>query len=398
MTDPLGQSQVIPYLQGLSGKGRKFWLVSFEKPDRYREFGGDIRLLLESAGIVWVPLMYTARPPVLSTVYDIFRMRQKVFHLVRKEGIDLIHCRSYIAALTGLWSKRKFTTRFIFDMRGFWADERVDGGLWDTSKWVYRNIYKFFKRMELVFLREADAIVSLTENARREIRSWPGFSSLRIDVIPCCADLDLFAAASVSPLVKEQLRRKAGISADSFVLSYLGSVGTWYMLPEMLRLFKILLEKRSNAVFLMITPDSPELILREAKRIIPEVAPAKLIILKAGRKDVPAWASLSDVSVFFIRPLYSKKASSPTKMAELMGLGIPLICNSGVGDVEEILEQGGNGLIIHSFEDQDLRQSLESLDEVLASDPDASVACAREVYSLEEGVRRYDQIYQRLHS
>ena len=34
MTDPLGQSQVLPYILGLNKKGYQFTLVSFEKPER----------------------------------------------------------------------------------------------------------------------------------------------------------------------------------------------------------------------------------------------------------------------------------------------------------------------------------------------------------------------------
>ena len=35
MTDPLGQSQVLPYIIGLSQEGFQFTLISFEKKDRY---------------------------------------------------------------------------------------------------------------------------------------------------------------------------------------------------------------------------------------------------------------------------------------------------------------------------------------------------------------------------
>jgi glycosyltransferase involved in cell wall biosynthesis len=398
MTDPLGQSQVIPYLQGLAAKGIKFWLISFEKPDRLSESGGSIKKLLDQSGIVWIPIRYTSKPPIFSTLYDLFKMRRNAYRIIRHEKIDIVHCRSYISAICGLWAKRKYKTRFIFDMRGFWADERVDGGIWNLSNPVYRTIYNYFKRLEKIFLREADAIVSLTDHAKTEIKTWPGFSSLQIDVIPCCADLSLFSAAAVDPHEKEKASAEAGIPEKSFVLSYLGSVGTWYMLPEMLKLYGILLEKKPSAVFLIITPDSPEMIRNEAAKLLPGLDTKRLIIKKAARSEVPLWASLSDISVFFIRPLYSKKASSPTKMGELMGLGIPIICNSGIGDVDSILKKAGNGILIHSFEASSMRKALEEIDAVLALDPAASVSCAHEVYSLEEGVKRYEKIYRRFYS
>ena len=43
MTDPLGQSQVLPYIIGLTKAGYSFHLVSFEKPDRYNQFSKSAR-------------------------------------------------------------------------------------------------------------------------------------------------------------------------------------------------------------------------------------------------------------------------------------------------------------------------------------------------------------------
>ncbi len=398
MTDPLGQSQVIPYLQGLSKNGHQFWLISFEKKERFISGGAQIKALLERAGIVWVPCTYTEKPPVISTIYDIFIMRKRAFAFIKKEKIQVVHCRSYISALCGLWAKKRFGTKFIFDMRGFWADERVDGGIWHLSNWLYRLIYNYFKQKERAFLLNADAIVSLTDNARTEILSWQGCTQLSIDVIPCCADLDLFSPEKVLPEQKQTLSQQVGIAPGSFVVSYLGSVGTWYMLPEMLQFFGLLLEKKPHAIFLIISPDKPEQILNEVKKQLPDIAPGKIVIEKAERKDVPAWASLSDLSLFFIRPLYSKKASSPTKMAELMGLGIPLVCNAGVGDVESVLRSGGNGLIINSLSKEEMSRSIAQIDELLKANRNNNIHCARAMFSLEEGVRRYEKIYARLHS
>jgi hypothetical protein len=51
MTDPLGQSQVLPYLKGLSALGHQFHLISFEKKERYQEEYQKIEKLCSEAGI-----------------------------------------------------------------------------------------------------------------------------------------------------------------------------------------------------------------------------------------------------------------------------------------------------------------------------------------------------------
>ena len=63
MTDPLGQSQVLPYIIGLSKKGYKFHLVSFEKPNRFKQNRKVIERICSENEIEWHPLMYTKRPP-----------------------------------------------------------------------------------------------------------------------------------------------------------------------------------------------------------------------------------------------------------------------------------------------------------------------------------------------
>lgn len=391
MTDPLGQSQVIPYLEGISASGHRVWLLSFEKPERYKSVKMEIDALLKNAEITWLPQTYTSKPPVLSTLKDIRTMRKVAFETIIKENIDVLHCRSYISALIGQEAKKKLGTRFIFDMRGFWADERVDGGLWKLSNPIFKRIYTFFKKKEKQFLLESDAVVSLTHNAASEIHGWNGFHEVPITVIPCCADLDLFVRPDETRI--QNLKKEIKIPSDAFVLTYLGSLGTWYMLSEMLEFFKTLTQSKPHAHFLFLTADEPSMVFAEAEKMgIPK---SQIRVKKAARKDVPLWASVGNASLFFIRPLFSKKASSPTKMGELMSLGMPLICNNQVGDVEQILRDGGNGIILNEFSEPAYRKAIEELDEVLSLNPQNSIDCAYKYYSLKNGIELYLSIYNR---
>jgi len=102
MTDPLGQSQVLPYLAGLSGQGYEFTLLSFEKKKRFEVSGQVIRSLCEKHAIRWVPLFFSSRPPVLSKLYDQWKMKRMVEKLHQKYHFDFTHCRSYVAAAAGL--------------------------------------------------------------------------------------------------------------------------------------------------------------------------------------------------------------------------------------------------------------------------------------------------------
>ncbi|NND63798.1 MAG: glycosyltransferase [Flavobacteriaceae bacterium] len=386
MTDPLGQSQVIPYLKGLSLEGYKITLVSFEKNSRLG-FQDAIARDLEAAGIEWAPMLYTDRPPILSTLLDLNKMHRKVneLHLLRK--FKLVHCRSYIASFVGLHLNKKYGVPFLFDMRGFYPDERVDGNIWNLRNPVYNLIYRYFKKKEKAFLNNADHIVSLTENGKRVMQEeWQ--IQTPISVIPCCADTDLFQPSQD----KEAIKKELGFKESDFILSYLGSIGTWYMLSEMLDFFKILLIHKPHAKFFFITPDNPKVILKEVDdRKIPRET---IVIKSATRIEVPKCATISDYSIFFIKPVFSKKASSPTKQGELMSLGVPVICNSGVGDTDLIIEKYGAGFLI----DLDQRVDIENVIKKLSTKFDRKMLRhgAMEYFGLKKGVESYFEIYSQL--
>ena len=229
----------------------------------------------------------------------------------------------------GLKLKRKFGVKMLFDMRGFWADERVDGKIWNLDSKVYRTIYNYFKRKEVQFFKKSDYTVSLTANGMKEIQSWNSLkdSKVNIKVIPCCVDLNLFDPSKIDELQKTELKKSLNIADSDFILGYVGSIGTWYMLPEMLDYFKVMKSKKPNSKFLFITGEKPEYIVEEANK--KGLNPTDFIITSVLHDQVPIHISLFNQSVFFIRPSYSKKASSPTKQGEIMAMGIPLIFNSG---------------------------------------------------------------------
>ncbi len=396
MTDPLGQSQVIPYLAGLSKEGFHFHLLSFEKKENYDRDKDLITSLLKDHAITWHPLSYTKNPPVLSTISDLSRMKKSGLELIRKHDIKIVHCRSYISALAGMYLKEKTGVKFLFDMRGFWADERVDGGLWNLKNPIYNFIYKFFKKQEKILLREADAVISLTENAKREINSWHlrNESRSEISVIPCCADLHHFNPENVNETEKEKLKSQLNIPDNAIVISYLGAIGTWYLLDEMLEFFKLFLDKHSTAIFLFITREPEEIILQRSNVLgIPKSA---LRIYSANRSQVPVALSLCRASIFFIKPAYSKKASSPTKQGEIMGMGLPVICNTGIGDTDFVVNKYSAGICINLNDKSSLKKAVDEFENLKKISSDKIIKGAEDFYSLESGVKKYLGVYREM--
>lgn len=395
LTDPLGQSQVLPYLEGLSAAGYRITVISFEKPAAFATTCDIITAICRDAGIEWVPLSYTKKPPVLSTLKDIYRLRQKVKELYWKQPFAIVHCRSYITALVGLWVKKKYGARFIFDMRGFWADERVDGNIWNLSNPVYKRVYDFFKRKELRFFQEADYIISLTENGKHEITTnlAANKKTAPIEVIPCCADLSLFNPANVSPQLIKERKRELEIPYGTIVLTYIGSVGTWYMPREMMLFFKTWLIHHPDSIFLIITGDDTKLIRDLAEEL--SVPLDRLRFTKGKRSEMPLLIACGDYSIFFIKPVFSKKASSPTKQGEIMAMGKPIICNDNVGDTGDIIRRYSAGLVLSSFTPSSFSEKIDELEKLQFNLQQIRTG-AQAVYSLESGVKKYCSVYEKV--
>jgi hypothetical protein len=393
LTDPLGQSQIIPYLSGLSASGYRITVISAEKKDNYAEKRSLIASILDIKGIQWIPLSYTKKPPVLSTIMDILKFTKATKNLFHSDAFQIVHCRSYITSIVGLQLKKKLGVKFIFDMRGFWADERVDGNIWKLSNPLYKMVYRYFKRKEKMFLSKADHVVSLTRSAMETINNdfQLHVPETRYSIIPCCADLNHFSLSQKNHQNITFWRGKLNIGENAFVLTYLGSLGTWYLLDEMLEFFTVLTSfHKPDALFLFITQDNPQIVKESiARHNIPE---SSVRIIRAGRSELPEILSVSDAAVSFIKPSFSKKASSPTKLAELLGMGIPVFSNSNVGDIEDYY-QTIDSLMIPDFKPETFEKAWSQFFNHRPS-TEMLVEVANHFFSLNLGVEKYVKAYK----
>ena len=395
MTDPLGQSQVIPYLLGLHRHGYNIFLLSCEKEAAFEQNKTKVEQMLKKYDIHWEYLHYTQNPPVFSTLMDIIQLKKAAKKIHQAHGIDMVHTRPGVPALVGLWMKKKMGVKFLNDIREFYADSRVEGGMWNVKNPLYKMIYNFFKRKEREGVVHSDGIVCLTYAAEKIIHQWPAYKkNIPLEVIPCCADLDLFDPAKIDAVQKTALKMELGIGPDDLVVSYLGSIGGWYLVAEMMQLCKLISEKRPATKFLFISPHRHNEIIAAAAKY--GVAPEKIITKKASRQEVPLLLSLSDYSIFFIRPCYSKQSSSPTKHGEIMAMGLPLITNSGVGDVKEVVLKYNSGIVLDEFTEEAFKAAVDKIVAGCNYDAAGIRQGAKDFYSLDSAIEKYKIIYGKI--
>ncbi len=393
MTDPLGQSQVIPYLQGISRSGPyHFYILSLEKKVAYEKNKHIIEQSLIGYNITWVPLAYHNKPPIFSTLYDNFQLKKAATKLHRQHKVHMVHTRSGMPALIGLWLKKKYGIKFLHDIREFYADGRIDGKMWNLNNPVYNIIYRYFKQKEKQEIQYCDGINCLTHAAERIIKKLPYYhSKTPMQVIPCSVDLHLFDPQKYNSASITELKNGLNIKADEIVFCYLGSIGGYYLTEEMIRFCKLVAEKFPLAKFLFISPHRHEQILAAASQY--GLPTGKVITVNAKRAEVPQWLAISNYSFFFIKQAFSKLSSSPTKHAEIMAMGIPVITNNGVGDLEEIICNTATGFVLNDF----THESFLKLIDRLAGENNFNKAAIRteaeKYYALPKAIDKYSALY-----
>ena len=279
-------------------------------------------------------------------------------------------------------------------MRGFWADERIDGKIWNLKNPLFNFIYRYFKRKEKQLLAAADHVITLTEAAKEIVQTWKLTTMPPITVIPCCADVKHFDYSKIKADDVQRISNKLGINTSGFILGYLGAIGTWYMLDEMLDFFKQLLITKPTAKFLFVTNEAEETIRIKANE--KKISSDSILIQSATRNEVPTYISLMNVSIFFIRPTFSKQASSPTKMAELLSMGVPVICNTGIGDSDRIIEKTKAGIMCKEMNTESYSEAISALDLIVKKSASSLRESAIEYFSLEMGTNRYNTVYKSL--
>lgn len=396
MTDPLGQSQVIPYLAGLTKHGYEFVILSCDKPEKYEANKTYVDKLIDPYPIDWVSIPYTKNPPVLSSLYDFYKLKSKAKQLHKIYKFDMVHTRPGIPQLVALYLKKKLGIKFMNDIRGFWADERVDGGMWDLKNPLYKTIYKFFRGREDECVRVADYNTCLTYRGKEEILKWKNVPQpVKVDVVPCSVDMELFNPANINSTQREAFKKELGIQENDFIISYLGSIGGWYLTKEMLQFCSILAQKKPEAKFLFISNNNHEDIINAAA--VYKIPPEKIIVKFGKRHEVPVLLSLSTYSLFFIKACYSKLSSSPTKHGEIMAMGIPVIANSGVGDVKEIIEKYKAGFVLDEFTENEMNTIADAVCNSNTSfDKKAIRDGAKDFCDLEITLATYNAVYKKV--
>jgi glycosyltransferase involved in cell wall biosynthesis len=339
----------------------------------------------------WQWLRYHRRPTLPATAYDIVVGTLVGLWYCLRDGIRLVHARSHVAAVMGWAIQRLLGRPFLFDVRGLLADEYADAGHWSREGLLYR----ITKRVEKGLLRAAGGVVVLTETLRASLVEGVWGASRRrpvVEVIPCCVDLEAFRADETA-----RASRAARGRDDRLILAYVGKLSVWYMPQQMVEFF-LALKRQERSCRLQVWTQSDPAVLTAALAQA-GVSASDYAIGFVPSERVPVVLGVADASLCFRKGEASRIGVSPTKFAESLALGLPVVVNRGIGDCDAIIETHQVGVIVQSLDPTGYERAAVQLLE-MRRDPSLASRCRRaaeDLFSLEEvGALRYKRIYDAL--
>ena len=356
---PLGKSQILPYLLKLRPHVDEMQIISFEKKEKLnsKDFL-DLSKNLSNMNIFWIHHTFTASKFSLFKVIDIANFYKSFIWNCIIFKPTIVHARGHPMAIFACAIKKIFNFKLLFDYRGMWPDEKLSKGTWNLKFATHRVMYKFFKKWELNLLSKSDYLVFLTERVRNHFINSEKPLIKKSSIIPCAADYTLFNFSDYS---SEKKFLKSSLSFENnLVLGYLGSIGPLYDFKGYLNLIKVGLENHLSISGLVIT-NNLEDAEEEISRFDFQKNNPSIKCLTLSREEVPKYLQLFSYLVSFCTISKSIIGASPTKIGEALSLGVPIISNSGVGDIDSIINETKCGILLEDTSIESLQTCINEL-------------------------------------
>jgi glycosyltransferase involved in cell wall biosynthesis len=175
---------------------------------------------------------------------------------------------------------------------------------------------------------------------------------------------------------------------------YSGSLGSWYRLAEMFDFFEVASESIGGLKFLLLTPHVAQALpLVRTRRL-----ESRVIVRQLAPDDVPRFLAAADAGICFLGRHPSKRASSPTKYAEYLAAGLPVVTNGWIGDAAALAGEAP-WILVDEFSRPAYQQASARLAALLAAPGPtrgASRALAKREFGLEAAIDRYESLYRQV--
>lgn len=316
LLDPLGQSQIIPYISAISAAGHSLTIVSYEKAERDKDQTKIMDIKLQKIGINWVRLEFRSGRfwAIRRVISGILIIRKLCAHIQP----DFIHLRGLVPAIIFQLSRSRVPS--LYDFRGFALGEWVDIGKITRPSLMYYIL----SRLDRNAVKSASGLVVLEESAKQLLIETYDVSKVPLKVIRTCTDVNRYAK-------RKNVHRKDN---KTLRFVFLGGAKFPYRPDLALMLIEKLLEYKLDCNIDFINEGDRGIIEKAIN--LTNIPKEKVRILTCEHSEIPDILGTYDCGLVMVETSYWRRVCSPTKTGEYLASGLPVISLEGIDALDDL--------------------------------------------------------------
>jgi len=261
-------------------------------------------------------------------------------------GERIAICRNIFCTVMALKIKKlKLLNKVVLDGRSAMAAEIEEYDVFPVN-YIRKNIRKF----ESYAVLNADFRIAVSQQL---IEYWKlNYGYIKNDhvVIPCTLDTKYFNEENrtIDESKKESIKNELGISDSDIVLVYSGSTAPWQSFQLLEKIICPLMDKQQEIKIIFLSKENEDN-LRLKNRY-----KNRIIIKWLEHKDVLDYLSCCDYGILLREQSTTNKVASPTKFAEYLFAGLPVLISENLGDFTAFVKKNSCGIILNQLSDSNL--------------------------------------------
>ena len=350
----VGSSQILPLVLRLADSGVQMNLITFEKLGRNFE----VSELLLNNGIEWTSLEFNHN--------GVIGGAKRLFELVKTVGkTDIIHARSDIPAVAGILSRE---APVLWDVRSLWTDQKVfmeNSPIKKQTLKIGQTLESFSSNFSAGMSTLTESIVPVLQNRHYRI---PNIRT----VVPTSVDLLRFQFSESMP--------------HEIKCLFSGTYNNYYDLQGSAAFVKAL----RTLVPIEVSWARPS----ESSRLNLDVGEDNVFSVTQNEmsQTIPKYSF--GMSICKSNAGDTLKAAMPTKIAEFLACGRPIVISKGIGDLEHFLSEFKAGIVIDVESDNLNEKAEELIDMLLDSEtPNQCRSLAERYFDIDKGLMKYLEVY-----
>lgn len=346
--DALIQTYTLPYLNIISdllSADSKLFLVTLDKnaPKLHRQSN------IQNISINYKDFGFRAIFMWLKIIFKLYR-------LIKKENITTIHTWCTPGGAIGYLLSVLSERRLIIDSFEPHAEPMVESGTWGKNSLQFKILYT----LEKLQLKKAEEVICACSEMIPYSKKIYGISKKRYFTKPACVDLELF---SLEKIKNAELIEKYNLK-DKITCVYAGKFGGLYLEKETFEFFKAAAEYWGNSFrVLLLTSHSDQEISDYSKQV--GLDPQHIIKLFVPHEEVPVYMGLADFAICPMKPIPSRRYSTPIKNGEYWALGLPVVITKNISDDSDIIANKNIGSVLQDLTADEYQKSVIKIDALL---------------------------------